>query len=321
MSNKYIIIEDPTPDINVNIEESITQVVEIVGLGPKGDRGDSIFNPNEGGSYSTTSSLEVTGSLIVTQGIIGSLQGTASFAVSASWAPTPNTGSLVTTSSFNSFTSSYNTGSFTGSFKGDITGSLQGTSSFAQTASFAPSYTLTSSFNSFTGSYNTGSFTGSFTGSLKGTNSTLYNTSLTGDTLITGSLTISSSQNQTPATFQIYGDISQKGGTFYQPVNLTINPNLSGSYIFSSGSTNDLYFAQSTKGYTNITRLRWLEGNLYTGLLNGGLITSASATTFNISSGSGLIVNLNASLNDSPYPTVEYVNWDNITNQPLTYLT
>jgi hypothetical protein len=34
----------------------------------------------------------------------------------------------------------------------------------AQTASFAPNYTLTSSFNAFTSSYNTGSFTGSFIG-------------------------------------------------------------------------------------------------------------------------------------------------------------
>ena len=44
-----------------------------------------------------------------------------------------STGSFVTTSSFNAFTGSYNTGSFTGSF----TGSLFGTASFATTASFA----------------------------------------------------------------------------------------------------------------------------------------------------------------------------------------
>lgn len=44
-----------------------------------------------------------------------------------------NTGSFLTTSSFNSFTSSYNTGSFTGSF----TGSLFGTSSWATNAQSA----------------------------------------------------------------------------------------------------------------------------------------------------------------------------------------
>ena len=43
------------------------------------------------------------------------------------------TGSLVTTSSFNAFTSSFNTGSFSGSFIGN----LFGTASGAQTASFA----------------------------------------------------------------------------------------------------------------------------------------------------------------------------------------
>lgn len=89
-SQNHIIVEDRNKEVVLNIEQPITQVIEVVSMGPKGDMGDSIFNPNEGGSYSTTSSLEVTGSLIVTQGITGSLQGTSSFALSASWAPTPN---------------------------------------------------------------------------------------------------------------------------------------------------------------------------------------------------------------------------------------
>ena len=81
--------------------------------------------------------------------------------------------------------------SFSGSFSGSFTGSLLGTSSFANTASFAPNYLPinntasmldpymlkissslfvgTGSFNNFTSSYNTGSFTGNFTGSLLGT--------------------------------------------------------------------------------------------------------------------------------------------------------
>jgi hypothetical protein len=56
-----------------------------------------------------------------------------------------STGSLLTTSSFNTFTSSYNTGSFTGSF----TGSLFGTASFAISASRAvtSSFALTSSLS------------------------------------------------------------------------------------------------------------------------------------------------------------------------------
>jgi hypothetical protein len=126
------------------------------------------------GSATISGSLIVTGSISATQGFTGSLFGTAffaisssfaqtasfalnsisssfavsssravssSFAISASWAPTQtiDTGSLVTTSSFNSFTSSYNTGSFTGSFNGVFTGSLFGTASRAISASYAVS--------------------------------------------------------------------------------------------------------------------------------------------------------------------------------------
>ena len=63
-----------------------------------------------------------------------------------------DTGSFVTTGSFNSFTSSINT--FTSSIQTEVNNLT------AQTGSFV----TTSSFNNFTASYNTGSFTGSFTG-------------------------------------------------------------------------------------------------------------------------------------------------------------
>jgi hypothetical protein len=58
--------------------------------------------------------------------------------------PQIETGSFVTTSSFNAFTGSYNTGSFTGSFTGNGSG-LTGivSSSFAQTASYAPNFANT----------------------------------------------------------------------------------------------------------------------------------------------------------------------------------
>ena len=70
----------------------------------------------------------ITGSLNVTAGITASLQGlatSASYALTASYLEggvTIDTGSLVTTASFNAFTSSYTTGSFTGSFIGDGSG-------------------------------------------------------------------------------------------------------------------------------------------------------------------------------------------------------
>lgn len=71
----------------------------------------------------------------------GQLQTGSLYPISASYALTAsylsgsisiNTGSLVTTASFNAFTASYTTGSFTGSF----TGNLTGTASYSNTASY-----------------------------------------------------------------------------------------------------------------------------------------------------------------------------------------
>jgi hypothetical protein len=104
----------------------------------------------------------------------------ASYALTASYAEnanvTFNTGSLVTTSSFNaftasinSFTASYNTGSFSGSF----TGSLRGTASFTTSASYA----LTASYVLNIPTFNSSSF------ATTGSNRFL------GDQFITGSIT------------------------------------------------------------------------------------------------------------------------------------
>lgn len=135
---------------------------------------------------------------------------------------------------------------------------------------------------------------------------------LSGNNLISGSLTVSASHDINDPNNKIYGDVEINGGIKFSPVIDSINTTLSGSYIFSSGSTNDLYFVQNASGYANTTRLRWLEGNLYTGLLNGGLITTQSSTVYQVSSGSGVIVSLNASYNDNPYPTIQYVSWNNL---------
>ncbi len=160
------------------------------------------------------------------------------------------------------------------------------------------------------------------TGSLNVSGSTLQvgNNTLLGNTSLSGSLTISGAFATATPSVNIFGDISQTGYLRFNPVNTNINQSISASYIYVSGSTNDLYFAQNGSGYSNNTRLRWLEGVLYTGLLNGGLVSSTvGSTTFNISSGSGIIVTLNASLSTDPFPTVKYVNWGNYNNQPITY--
>jgi hypothetical protein len=156
---------------------------------------------------------------------------TASFALNAN--ANINTGSLVTTSSFNTFTASinnftssvntftasYNTGSFTGSFTGSLLGTSSWainsvSSSFASTASYllnAPTFdtgglvttssfnTFTASVNSFTSSYNTGSFSGSFIGDLQGTSSWATNAQ-TASFLPLGTYQITSSWAQNALT-------------------------------------------------------------------------------------------------------------------------
>jgi hypothetical protein len=43
--------------------------------------------------------------------------------------------------------------------------------------------------------------------------------------------------------------------------------------------------------------------------LNGALIGTSSSTVYTVSSGSGIVVNLNGSLTANPYPVIQYVNW------------
>jgi len=155
--------------------------------------------------------------------------------------------------------------------------------------------------------------TGSFL--VSGSTTQVGNNTLFGNTVLSGSIIISSSQapGNLAASVNIFGDTAVSGFIRFNPYSTNIDTSISASYVYVSGSTNDLYFSQNGAGYTNTTRLRWLEGNLYTGLLNGGLITTQSSTVYQVSSGSGIIVNLNASINDNPYPTVQYLNWGNLT--------
>jgi len=234
------------------------------------------------------------------------------------------------------------TGSYglTGSLQAtSFTGSLLGTSSYASNANlldgldstifattgsniFVGNQTVTGSL--FTTGSNTLIGSTTLTGSLNITGSTTQtgNNTLLGNTTLSGSIIISGALGTNNPTVKIYGDTTHNGYVRFDPVTTNIDQSISASYIYVSGSTNDLYFSQNGNGYANTTRLRWLEGNLYTGLLNGGLITITTGSTwFNLSSGSGVIVNLNASLNDNPYPTIQYINWGNFVSQSITYLT
>ena len=125
----------------------------------------------------------------------------------------------------------------------------------------------------------------------------------------------------------VNGDIFVSGGIGtndyiqLKPVNLLRIPtNTTASYIYTSGSTNDLYFTQYSGSFTNTTRLCWLEGMLSTGLLNGGIIsTTNGTTTFNVSAGEGLVLSFNASTTNEPYPTITKVTWPLSSSIPLYY--
>jgi len=276
-------------------------------------------------SASTSASFASQASNAFTASFVQNAQ-TASYvlqAVSASFATlaqTANTASYVLQAVSASYASASTSASFaTTSSYAQNANLLDGLDStiFATTGSniFRGNQTVTGSL--FTSGSNTLIGTTTLTGSLLITGSTtqIGSNTLIGNTLLSGSITISGSSGPgaTTASVQIYGDIKQTGYHRFDPVTTNIDPNISASYIYVSGSTNDLYFSQNGAGYANTTRLRWLEGNLYTGLLNGGLITTQSSTVYQISSGSGIIVNLNASLNNNPYPTVQYLNWGNLT--------
>ena len=233
----------------------------------------------------------VTGSLNISNGITGSLLGTASYAInalSASYAPDttfPYTGSAI------------------------ISGSLTLTGSYNQLGD----YTHTGSVYHSGSKYLNGIFiqTGSLT--ITGSTTQIGNNTLLGNTILSGSIIISgSTTTPTTPTIKVYGDMETNGVIKFDPVVKSIDNSISASYIYVSGSTNDLYFSQNGSGYSNTTRLRWLEGNLYTGLLHGGLITTQSSTVYQISSGSGVIVNLNASVGSDPYPTIQLLQWGNL---------
>jgi hypothetical protein len=285
--------------------------------------------------HELTGSLEITENLSVIGSITGSLLGTASFANSATTASfalnfNPNaTASFAisasqATNSNNAVTASYVLNAISASYALNATSAsyaqnadlLDGkdSSEFATTGSnvFRGDQIVTGSLK--TSGSNTLVGNTSLTGSLTISGSTVQigNNTLLGNTLLSGSLTISGSIPGSTTNINIYGDTSINGAIKFLPVAENIDTSVSASYIYVSGSTQDLYFSQNGSGYNNVTRLRWLEGNLYTGLLHGGIITSQSSTVYQISSGSGIIVNLNASLGSDPYPTIQYLNWGNL---------
>jgi hypothetical protein len=390
-TNNQIVVTDPTNPTTVNITQPVTQLVEVITSGPQGIPGDP---SSLTGSFVSTSSFNAftssynTGSFLGS--FTGSLEGTGSYALqalSASYAENSNSASYAISSSFatNALTASYLEGyispfpftgsalitgslgvtgsiqatSISGSFSGSganlfdipasgivglnlsqissgsvsasispdnglqvntnvtatsFTGSLFGTasyalnglsssyavsSSFTQTASFAPNYTLTSTFNNFTGSYNTGSFTGSFTGSLFGTASFAVSSSqalsssfATSASFVTSASFAVSSSRAISSSFATTASYALNGGVtqLLAGPNVTLSPTTGvgqvtissiaggGGFNTATGSYGSFYdTTNQTNPVANIPR----SMSLNTTDITNGVSVSGSTNPFN----------------------------------------
>ena len=294
-------------------------------------------------SIDTSKVIKISGSLIVTGSITGSLFGTASYAlqaVSSSYA-TSASYAISASQAVNSLTASYinpllQDVQITGSL--NISGGLNivGNQTTIGNRYLTGSWNVTGSstligntlLSGNIGIVGTSTLTGSFL--VSGSTTQIGNNTLLGDTLLSGSVNMSgnilitgsiTATNQTAsfgyvsASFlDVTGKQTVRGYTQYIPTSDIVPISTVGGYIYSSGSQGDLYFAQTNGSLNNVIRLRWLEGNMYSGLLNGGVITTQSSTVYQVSSGSGIIVSLNGSLSTDPYPTVQYISWSNLSS-------
>lgn len=117
------------------------------------------------------------------------------------------------------------------------------------------------------------------------------------------------------------GNQEINGSLLLKPITGTTSNDIDGGIIYVDEDKN-INFKTVKNGIEDNIKLKWLEGNLYSGILSGGLISVTNGTTtFNISAGTGLIVTLNADLINDFDTSIKYVTWDDINNIELTYLT
>ncbi len=224
--------------------------------------------------------VEVTGSLNVVGGITGSLFGTAS------WANNAVTASYIQTAQ----TASY--------VLQAVSSSFSTTSSYALTASYVNPLIQTVTI---TGSLN-----------ISGSTTQIGTNNLLGQTNLSGSIYVSGSVNA-------LADFTLGGTLRLDPAQDPGNTNATASFLFTSASNTeqgyDLYYRQDG----NLVKFKWLEGGISSGLLYGGLISASGATVY-VSSGSGVILDPNASFSKEINPIFTYVTWPNY-SASATYLT
>jgi hypothetical protein len=101
---------------------------------------------------------------------------------------------------------------------------------------------------------------------------------------------------------------------------------LDSTVLFQSSSNTTLGYDLYIRQNGNLVKWKWIEGNLETGLLYGGVVTYSGSNVF-VSPGSGIIAEHNATTSSEISPMVEYVTWNaitqsvaNIATQQVTYL-
>jgi hypothetical protein len=166
---------------------------------------------------------------------------------------------------------------------------------------------LSSSYLASSASFDTRINTISSSYATTGSNKFVGNQTITGSFLVSGSTT-QIGNNTLFGNTTLTGSITVSGPLRLDP---TIDPGqitTTSSFLFTSASNTatgyDLYYRQGD----NKVKFKWFEGVLNTGILYGGILTY-SASNFYVSSGSGIIVNHNATTGSEISPTITYVNW------------
>jgi hypothetical protein len=164
---------------------------------------------------------------------------------------------------------------------------------------------LSGSTQPLTGSYWTGSVTDPAI-------TRLSDVKITGSLYVTGSSNFIGNQN-------VSGSVSVQGTFRLDPTQDPGSTFLSSSFLFVSKSNTSLGYDMYVRQDGNLVKWKWVEGNLNTGILYGGVLTY-SGSTFYISPGTGIIVNHNATTGSEVNPQVQYVSW-NATTQSITSTT
>jgi hypothetical protein len=280
-----------------------------------------IFSPTISGSSQASGSLTISGSLNVSQGITGSLLGTASWAINVvNGGGGGSVGTLAQVTALGASTTVPITASIISA--SSFTGSLFGTASWAQSASNAINARTASFVNNlnqdlsitgavilsgsslpelrvigetqFTGSVN--SFNG-YTGSLLGTSSWATN-ALTASFLPVGTYSITSSWATNALTSSFINNLNQ-------------NLSITGAVVISGSALPELKVIGDTQFTGSINSLNGYTGSLFgtasfattaSFASNGGVTSIAAGSGISINQSTGNVIITNASAGGATFP-------------------